>query len=713
MKKHLFQLAVSVVFTVIFVHTIGAQWIQMCEPVGPIVAIAINENTIFAGTENGVYVTSDYGTTWTAENYGLPKNRSVSSFVCIGDTIFAGIGGGVYISINNGFTWAAVTIDLANRAVSSLTVSGTTMYAGARYVTYGPMGGVFLSTNRGQNWTNLSNDNSLDVYALAATGNTIAVGTYYGVYLSTNKGKTWTEASLKEHHISSLAFIKSTLFAGTEFGVHRSTDNGKSWSLINPDVSDSVYSSINFLTVSGENVFVGTDKGVYRSADNGTTWTAVNSGLAKTRVNSLAVSGNNIYAGTVLGTVFVSTDNGTSWGRLNVGLASADVYHFLKTDSALFVETSAGIFRSTDNGINWAVLNICPPDASIRCMAASGNKILAAFQREGDYVGNIESCIVSKNNGNSWTAINSAIKDVWGSTARISSMEVIGDNIFAGTSDAGLFRSTDYGVNWSAINSGLPENISVVSLAKSGRTLFAGTESGFFSSKDLGARWTEINPDVKDPRVRCLAANAGSVIALIESRTCDERSLVLSADAGSKWTRINSGFPSTHINSLEYYGTSIFAVTNNGVLLSTNNGVSWTVVNTDQLKNITINSIAIFDNTLFVGTDKGEWHRPLSDVVGVVGNPDVKSVQPADFALRVIGAATSCAQIEFAVPRPEKVTLSVYDLLGHEIASPVNGNCAAGLHRVTWNTRNIASGWYTLRMRIGGNMFTNNISIIR
>jgi photosystem II stability/assembly factor-like uncharacterized protein len=704
MKKNLIRLAVGVVFTVIFVHTIGAQWVQICEPVGPITAIAVNNGNLYAGTDNGVYVTSNNGTTWTAVNGGLPEYRPIRSFALMGDTLFAGCGEGIYI-YSSGLFWTAVNTGLTNVSVTSLAVSGSTIFAGTRSVSYGgPIGGVLRSTNSGKSWSKLTfvhNTNSLSV-----NSTTIAAGTYSGVYLSTNNGNSWTDAGLTNLSVQSIALIEGTIIAGTETGIYRSTNNGKNWYSIDPLVSDGMKMSIFSLAVKGRTIIAGTEKGIYLSADNGTTWTAVNSGLPKTHIYSLAVSGNNIFAGNSIGTVFLSADNGTSWIRLNAGLANMAVFRFAKTDSALFAGSYYGIFRSTDNGKNWGVLNISPTDVNIRCMAASGKKILAGFQNDGVYF--------SQNNGNSWTAINSGLKGVWGnSCAQISSMEVIGDNIFAGTEDAGLFRSTDYGVNWSAIDSGLPKNISVHSLAKSGSTLFAGTELGLFSSKDLGARWTEINPGGKDPRVRCLTANAGKVIAWIESRTSNERSLVLSTDAGSKWTKINSGFPSTRINSLEYYGSNIFAVTNNGILLSTNNGVSWTVVNTDQFKNSVIFSLAIFDNTLFVGTDGGVWHRPLSDVVGVVGNPDTKSLQTIDFALRLIDAASSCAQIEFSVPRSEKVTLSVYDLVGHKIASLVNSNCAAGLHRVTWNTRNVASGFYMIRMQAGVNRDIKGVSIVR
>ena len=58
--------------------------------------------------------------------------------------------------------------------------------------------------------------------------------------------------------------------------------------------------TINSLVVSGTNIFAGTfGGGVFLSTDNGSNWTAVNNGLTNTDVRSLLVSGTNIFAGTL------------------------------------------------------------------------------------------------------------------------------------------------------------------------------------------------------------------------------------------------------------------------------------------------------------------------------------------------------------------------------------------------------------------------------
>ena len=64
--------------------------------------------------------------------------------------------------------------------------------------------------------------------------------------------------------------------------------------------------TINSLAVSGTNIFAGTLDGVFLSTDNGSNWIGVNNGLSSTVVLSLLVSGTNIFAGTLDGGVFTS-----------------------------------------------------------------------------------------------------------------------------------------------------------------------------------------------------------------------------------------------------------------------------------------------------------------------------------------------------------------------------------------------------------------------
>lgn len=58
-------------------------------------------------------------------------------------------------------------------------------------------------------------------------------------------------------------------------------------------------------------------------------------------------------------------------------------------------------------------------------------------------------------------------------------------------------------------------------------------------------------------------------------------------------------------------------------------------------------------------------------------------------------------QITFAVPRTEQVELTVYNLLGNEIATLVNEVKSAGVYKVNFNASNLASGVYFYRLRTG------------
>src|SRR6267143_1930864 len=91
-------------------------------------------------------------------------------------------------------------------------------------------------------------------------------------------------------------------------------------SVINWTATNGPYSGVvSSFVVSGNNLFAGTiGGGVFLSANNGTSWTAVNSGLTSTSVHSMAVSGTSIFAGTPNG-VFRSTNSGTTWTEINTG----------------------------------------------------------------------------------------------------------------------------------------------------------------------------------------------------------------------------------------------------------------------------------------------------------------------------------------------------------------------------------------------------------
>jgi len=54
--------------------------------------------------------------------------------------------------------------------------------------------------------------------------------------------------------------------------------------------------------------------------------------------------------------------------------------------------------------------------------------------------------------------------------------------------------------------------------------------------------------------------------------------------------------------------------------------------------------------------------------------------------------------IRFSLPKREHVTLKVFDVLGREVATLVDGVKDAGEHSVVWNDAYVSSGVYFYRL---------------
>ncbi len=58
-------------------------------------------------------------------------------------------------------------------------------------------------------------------------------------------------------------------------------------------------------------------------------------------------------------------------------------------------------------------------------------------------------------------------------------------------------------------------------------------------------------------------------------------------------------------------------------------------------------------------------------------------------------------EISFSIPAAGQTTLKVYNTIGQEVATLVNGQLQAGSYRVTLNATNLASGVYLYRLQAG------------
>ncbi len=69
--------------------------------------------------------------------------------------------------------------------------------------------------------------------------------------------------------------------------------------------------------------------------------------------------------------------------------------------------------------------------------------------------------------------------------------------------------------------------------------------------------------------------------------------------------------------------------------------------------------------------------------------------------------------IEFSIPSAQFVTLKVYNLLGQEVATLVNGLQTAGAHSVRWNASSLSTGFYFYKIEAGKFTQTRKLMLMK
>jgi hypothetical protein len=69
--------------------------------------------------------------------------------------------------------------------------------------------------------------------------------------------------------------------------------------------------------------------------------------------------------------------------------------------------------------------------------------------------------------------------------------------------------------------------------------------------------------------------------------------------------------------------------------------------------------------------------------------------------------------IKFSIPAASNVSLKIYDIIGNEVASLVNGRKEAGEYEVDFNAKNLPSGIYFSTLRSNGNTQTQKLILMK
>jgi len=107
-----------------------------------------------------------------------------------------------------------------------------------------------------------------------------------------------------------------------------------------------------------------------------------------------------------------------------------------------------------------------------------------------------------------------------------------------------------------------------------------------------------------------------------------------------------------------------------------------------------------------------------SDAMFTVFNPfmDIKKDElPQEYAIaqNYPNPFNPTTTIDYELPKASYVTISVYNILGKEIATLVEGEKSAGYYQVTWNAENLPSGIYFYTFKAGNKIATKKMILVK
>jgi len=313
-------------------------------------------------------------------------------------------------------------------------------------------------------------------------------------------------------------------------------------------------------------VFVATlSGGVFKFTDSAagpTAPVAVNTGLPGApygRIRQVAGSTiNAIYAVSETFGVFKSTDQGATWVAANGSgggaLPCVEARNVeVQSDTTVLVGTacshSSGVFRTADGGATWAKLGgaTIPDDVVVNSInsASSNTVIVVSTTRHG--------MLRSADSGATFAKINGDIPAPDGADRlNVYNTQFGSTNatMLAYVHGQGPFRSTNTGVNWTAVNTGLPGTVFVSGTSReSSTTYYAGVDGqGVYKSTDGGVTWSQWVAPAADDDKRFTRAVTRDATAAGRYYISAIGGLFRTADSGATWSPIEIG--TGYVNSI-------------------------------------------------------------------------------------------------------------------------------------------------------------------
>lgn len=448
---------------------------------------------LYAGAYDnvGLYVSTDDGASWRADNVGLPP-APVFFLLWQDRTLYAGTAAGLYRRTEGALIWQLNDVVPRDVAVYGLASLGNTLYA----ATDGR--GIYATSDQGKSWSRLPGlDDEILLSVLPLDSQTIFAGTSgQGLFLTRDAGAHWQlVGTFSGAYVSLLAAGAAdpkTVFARTRGGLYLSSDLGTTWKKFSGGLENEIVNAMLFSNDDGETngkwIAATSGNGVMLSDDKGETWRAAISNIPKGQaVLALKQRGNNLFAGTSDG-VARSDDGGETWRGAGEGVG-APAIHALVTVSEkqkLLLGTDDGLYEW--NAISKTMRKVASdsfesPVLSLAVAPRDHNRIYLGTSGKGIFVSN--------DGGDSWKPVGGELEGrlrVPGLTADPTAPDVV----FARILFERMFKSSNGGDSWHTVWSGMSQDVEVETMAfapSDTNRMYAGGNDAIFCSNDGGERW--------------------------------------------------------------------------------------------------------------------------------------------------------------------------------------------------------------------------------
>jgi photosystem II stability/assembly factor-like uncharacterized protein len=619
--------------------------------VGQIVINPVTPTTVYAVSHQvGIFRSRDGGESWSFVYAGGASDLAIVTPT----TIYWGTGG-LYRSDDEGDTWNWLG-ELVDVPYPHPTISGT-LYATQRWdMSTGEGGGLWRSTNRGQTWVTATNgltDTAVTGFVFHPTDPmTMYLGTANGnIFRSTDDGESWTYVAHPINYIMTMAinphgahelWVSNHCLDVPNLTLRSTNLDHTTWITVGESVGSESLESIDFAPLAwgdafSETVFVAgcwVDN-LHRTTDGGDTWeqlTDVHSG--KNDVALHPTISNTLYIGSRSDGALRSEDGGDTFRIVNRGITALYPVQMATVpghpDVVYAITDREGvIYQGTRGGASWQPLDVE--------RVSSGNSFVAVdpFTPTWVYVGNgaggqgAWQIDISEDSGQTWTSHVISAPEPYSDCNAVFPWALRPDpahpgHLLAGVNHfrhgtpfraGGIYRSTDYGENWTYIETGEVISHLLTDLAYDELTptiVYAATGwpgTGMLRSTDSGQSWQPIGAGIAElDHVSSIAVEPDAPYRVFAAASWPN-GIYVSEDHGLSWAQANSQVSSEHILCTAEKPPALYAATSYfGLLRSTDGAQSWQRA-AGTLGHVPIYSLATVTATdrviLYAGTTGG------------------------------------------------------------------------------------------------------------